>query len=89
MSKNNRKQQIILENNIKQQKKQWTTNRNNRKKIENHRNVMQSFDKLVLLYLFLLNANYFNTMYARDYRLLKLLKELENGFNFTMPHPTS
>ena len=28
-------------------------------------------------------------MYARDYRLLKLLKELENGFNFTMPHPTS
>jgi ankyrin repeat protein len=50
-------------------------------KIDNHRNIMQNIDKLVLLYLFLLNSSFFNEMYAKDYDLLKLLKELHEKFN--------
>ena len=50
-------------------------------KIDNHRNIMQNIDKLVLLYLFLLNSSFFNEMYAKDYDLLKLLKELHENFN--------
>ena len=45
-------------------------------KLANHGNIMQNIDKIVLLYLFLLNSSFFNEMYKKDYDLLNLLKEI-------------
>ena len=72
-------------------------------KLANHGNIMQNLDKIVLLYLFLLNSSFFNEMYKKDYELLDLLKQIyddnetfdlfdgdsnyQNNFNYIFLNP--
>ena len=53
-------------------------------KLANHGNIMQNLDKIVLLYLFLLNSSFFNEMYKKDYELLNLLKQIHDDDTFDL-----
>ena len=53
-------------------------------KLANHGNIMQNIDKIVLLYLFLLNSSFFNEMYKKDYDLLNLLKQIYDDDTFDL-----
>ena len=57
-------------------------------KIGTHKNLVQNYDKLVLLYLFLLNSNFFNSLYAKDFRLNQILNDLSTNFEVDIPNGT-
>jgi len=54
------------------------------KKLENHGNIMQNLDKVILLYLFLLNSSFFNEMFKKDHELIKLLKIIYDDVEYNL-----
>ena len=54
------------------------------KKLDNHKNVMKNVDKLVQLYLFLLNSSFFNEMYAKNRNLLQVFKDIFEDDNYRL-----